>query len=57
MVYSMHAEQARRPARATAVLSSVLAAALLASCTSAVGERRDAADGAPSTAAPSGSVP
>lgn len=37
----------RRPARATAVLSSVLAAALLASCTSAVGERRDAADGAP----------
>ncbi|MGP4998303.1 hypothetical protein ACTXJM_11315 [Corynebacterium variabile] len=47
----------RRPARATAVLSSVLAAALLASCTSAVGECRDAADGAPSTAAPSGSVP
>ena len=37
----------RRPARATAVLSSVLAAALLASCTSAVGERRDAADGEP----------
>jgi peptide/nickel transport system substrate-binding protein len=39
--------RSRRPARATAVLSSVLATVLLASCTSAVGERRDAADGTP----------